>query len=235
MKLPVLHRPQEGSKFSFFRRPYDEIKSVFEDNNKQQMKLPDIHTTFLVMAIIVYMVFVTSLITHKFVVLEKMNSQQPVLDLLSDQNQRHLSHLQKGKMSKVREVNTTTTTTTTMTTSTTLPDLCVARAGIGSGVTEFSLAPLGHRDLVRYDFATHDKTGLLSYQNIDLVLRGTRGPTGGQYSGNVTSQAMTQFLHARGGRRGVVMMGPGNTGLFIRVKSHSRIAGWRFRACLVRP
>ena len=107
----------------------------------------------------------------------------------------------------------------------------MARAGIGSGVTEFSLAPLGHRDLVRYDFATHDKTGLLSYQNIDLVIRGTRG----QYPGHVTSQAMTQFLHARGGRRGVVRMGRGNTGLFVRVKSHSRRAGWRFRACLVRP
>ena len=105
-----------------------------------------------------------------------------------------------------------------------LPDVCVARAGIGSGVTEFSLAPLAHRDLVRYDFATHDMSGLLSYQNIDLVIRG---------AGN--SLAMTQFLHARGGRRGVVRLGRGNTGLWIRVKSHSRRAGWRFRACLIRP
>ena len=102
--------------------------------------------------------------------------------------------------------------------------MCVARAGIGSGVTEFSLAPLGHRDLVRYDFATHDMSGLLSYQNIDLVIRGIS-----------TSEAMTQFLHARGGRRGVVRMGRGHTGLWVRVKSHSKRAGWRFRACLLRP
>ena len=32
----LLYPPQKGSKFSFFRRPYDEIKSVFEDNNKEQ-------------------------------------------------------------------------------------------------------------------------------------------------------------------------------------------------------
>ena len=99
--------------------------------------------------------------------------------------------------------------------TTTLPDFCVARAGIGSGVTEFSLAPLGHRDLVSYDFATHDMSGLLTYQNIDLVIRG---------AGNAL--APTQFLHARGARRGVVRLGRGNTGemtttnIFFKKKIH---------------
>ena len=32
----LLYPPQKGSKFSFFRRPYEETKSIFEDNNKEQ-------------------------------------------------------------------------------------------------------------------------------------------------------------------------------------------------------
>ena len=34
-----LYRPQKGSKFSFMRRTYEEIKSVFEDTNKEQSGL----------------------------------------------------------------------------------------------------------------------------------------------------------------------------------------------------
>ena len=69
-------------------------------------------------------------------------------------------------------------------------------------------------------FATHGRGGALSYQNIDLVLRGgpgTRHP---------------QFLHARGGRAGRVTLGRGNSGLYVTVRSHSRRGGWRFRACV---
>merc|ERR1712071_211478 len=37
--LSCLYRPQKGSKFNFMRRTYEEIKSVFEDTNKEQSGL----------------------------------------------------------------------------------------------------------------------------------------------------------------------------------------------------
>ncbi len=66
------------------------------------MKLPVIHSA-LVMAIIVSLVFLTSLITLNFVVFEKMNEYQDTLDLFSDQSQSHLSNLIKEKSSKMVE------------------------------------------------------------------------------------------------------------------------------------
>ena len=89
-------------------------------------------------------------------------------------------------------------------------------------MTQFSLSPLHHRHNVRYNFATHDLAGQLTYQNIDLVIRGNSGPRS------------TQFLHGRGGRRGVVTLGRGNTGLYVTVRSYTDWGGWRFRACLMR-
>ena len=108
--------------------------------------------------------------------------------------------------------------------------MCVTRAGIGAGLTAFSLTPLRHRDLVSYRFETHDERGQLTYQNIDLVIRGNPAPAPAAHP----APRPTQFLHARGGRRGVVRLGRGNDGLYVSVRSFSDWAGWRFRACLVR-
>ena len=121
--------------------------------------------------------------------------------------------------------------------------MCVARAGVGRGKTQFSLSPLSPGARLTYTFNTHDMAGQLSYQNIDLVVRGHDHVRG------------TQFIHARGGRRGAVTLGrgesvknnsnrflkkylnipfAGNDGLYVTVKSYTRRGGWRFRACLLR-
>ena len=61
----------------------------------------------------------------------------------------------------------------------------------------FSLTPLSPGDLLTYTFNTHDMAGELSYQNIDLVVRGHDSNRG------------TQFVHSRGARRGAVRLGRG--------------------------
>ena len=75
----------------------------------------------------------------------------------------------------------------------------MVEARVGRGRWEFSLAPLRPGDSVIYSFNTHDLSGSLTYQNIDLVMRGQK---------NQRSYG-TQFLHSRGARRGAVTLGRG--------------------------
>jgi len=111
----------------------------------------------------------------------------------------------------------------TTTLPSTPPPLCITRSGDRKAPYVFSLSPLPPRSHVQYTFITMDMGGEESYQNIALTIRGSRGKGRGG----------TQFLHTRGGRRGVVTLGPGNTGLFVRVQSNTHTGQWTFTGCVL--
>merc|ERR1712173_334354 len=92
------------------------------------------------------------------------------------------------------------TEATTETTSTTSPPppMCITRSGDRKAPYVFSMTPLPPRSHVQYTFITLDMKGKESYQNIALTIRGSKG----------NGRGGTQFLHTRGGRRGVVTLGP---------------------------
>ena len=117
----------------------------------------------------------------------------------------------------------TTTLPTPVVPSPTPPPLCIDRSGTEKAPYVFSLSPLLPRSHVQYWFTTMDLEGRESYQNIALTIRGSRGE----------GRAGTQFIHTRGSRRGIVTLGPGNTGLYVRVQSHTHTGGWTFKACVI--
>ena len=136
-------------------------------------------------------------------------------------NDKNITNIKDDHTEKQLEI-TEITTETTSTPSPPSP-LCITRSGDRKAPYVFSLSPLPPRSHVQYTFTTLDMKGNKSYQNIALTIRGTKG----------NGRGGTQFVHTRGGRRGVVTLGPGNTGLYVRVLSHTHTAKWSFTACVL--